>query len=470
MTARPVSRPTTAPAAAEAPPDFLALVCHELRTPLQAIMGCGELLLRDATDETSRSRLATIGQQGALMLRLVNDLLDLRAMEAGAFSIRLQPVNLPALVMQTVESCRPAAAAKGLALRCTVAADAPDWVLADGDRLGQVLLNLLANAIKFTAQGRIDVVLNAATEIGGAELAVSDTGPGIAPAEHDRIFQPFARLAGASGTEGLGLGLALAAHLCRRMGGDLSVASDGRSGTTFYARFAALQTSPPQAAAVPEPGSLDGRRVLLADDNALVREVLAAQLARLGAKCETVADGEAALALALSGKFSAVVLDLSMPRIDGLEVARRIRARCGPTVRIVGASAHAEAADRARAIAAGMDAFVTKPVNLGALAAALGGAPGAAVPEENDLAPAALARWFRKEVPPARVALCAAWRLRDWAALERQAHYLRNSALAVSDAALGAACAKLEESAVARDEASAGRSWLQCEAELARWL
>ncbi len=470
MSARPPARATPAPTQPEDPPDFLALVCHELRTPLQAILGCGELLQRDATDETSRARLATIGQQGALLLRLVNDLLDLRAMEAGAFSIRPQPVNLPALVMQTVESCRPAAAAKGLALRCTVAAAAPGWVLADGDRLGQVLLNLVANAIKFTVQGRIDVVLNAAEEIGGAEIAVSDTGPGIEAAEQERIFRPFARLGAAEGTEGLGLGLALAAHLCRRLGGDLSVASDGRSGTTFYARFAAQPSPVPAAAAAPDPGSLAGRRVLVADDNALVREILAAQLARLGAKCETVADGEAALALAFSGKFSAVVLDLSMPRLDGLEVARRIRARCGPTVRIVGASAHAAAADRTRALAAGMDAFVTKPVNLAALAAALDCVPGAAGNEENDLAPAALARWFRREVPPARVALCTAWRLRDWAALERQAHYLRNSALAVSDAALGAACSRLEESAVARDEAAAGRSWLQCEAELARWL
>ena len=317
----PATRATECGAAA----DFLALVCHELRTPLQTILGQGELLQRDATDADARARLAAIGQQGALMLRLVNDLLDWRAIAGGEFRLVARPVDLGALVAQTVASCRPAAAAKGLALDCHAAADAPGWVRLDGDRVRQVLLNLLGNAIKFTVRGRIDVRLTAGASGRGAALEVVDSGPGIAPAEQARIFRPFVRLERTASAEGAGLGLALAARLCRRLGGALAVTSDGRSGATFTAQFAAPACAAPVETVAPRaPATLHGRRVLIADDNPLVRELYAAHLGRLGACCETVADGERAAARAGSGDFAAVVLDLSMPGLDGYEVMVRI--------------------------------------------------------------------------------------------------------------------------------------------------
>lgn len=464
-------RPSSPRATGPGEPDFLALVCHELRTPLQTILGQGELLQREATNDATRARLAAIGQHGALMLRLVNDLLDWRAIDAGDFRLVPRPVDLGALVEQTVASCRPAAAVKGLALRCRSEPGAPRWVRVDGDRVRQVLLNLVGNAIKFTARGHIEVTLAAGTRGRGAELRVADTGPGIARGEQAKIFRPFVRLRHASATEGAGLGLAVAAQLCRGLGGRLAVQSDGRRGTTFLARFAAPGCPPvPEPKVLAAPLVVPGRRVLIADDNPLVRELFAAYLGRLGARCECVADGAQALTRALDGDYAAVVLDLSMPGLDGFEVTRRVRAQRGSALRIVGASAHAGATERTRARAAGMDAFLTKPVELGALTAALGWTTAAVETGVDAAMRAALRTQFRREAPAQRTALAAAWRRRDWAALERQAHYVHNSACVVGDEKLGAACAGLREAALEADECRVRHGWRRCVAALQPWL
>ena len=475
MTSAPAhDSPLPVPPTEVATESFLALICHELRTPLQTVLGQGEMLLRESTDDVARARLAAIGQHGALMLRLVNDLLDWHASAAGEFRLVPQAVDLPALVAQTVESCRPVASARRLALECRMAADAPRWVELDGDRVRQVLLNLLGNAIKFTEVGGVCVTLTAAND-GGAELQVTDTGPGIAPAEQARIFRPFARVERTAGAEGAGLGLALSARLCARLGGALTVQSDGRSGTTFFARFAAPACRPlvvADAAPVSAP-ALRGRRVLVAEDNALVRELFVAHFAQLGAHCEWTSDGEQALARATENEFAVVVLDLSMPGLDGFEVARRLRARRGTAVRIVGASAHAGPTERTRALAAGMDAFLAKPVELGALTAALGleDFSGGGEGDGADTAGlrAALVAQFRSEARGQLAALDRARHQRDWPALAQQAHYVHNSALVVGDDALGAACVALWDAALDGDEEAARRAWEKCRAALSRW-
>lgn len=468
----PVSPP---PASAASPSDlsgegFLAHICHELRTPLQTILGQGELLLRDTADEAARMRLASISEHGALMLRLVNDLLDWHTSGGETFRLVPRPVDLPALVAQTVESFRPAADAKALALDCEISADTPQWVQLDGDRVRQVLLNLVGNAIKFTEVGRVSVSLFESPD-GGVELRVADTGPGIARAEQARIFQPYARVERSAAAEGAGLGLALSARLCARLGGGLTVASDGQHGTTFFARFAAPACPPPRGAA-PASGpatSLRGRRVLVADDNALVRDFFCAGLGELGACCERAADGEEALSRALEGDFAAVVLDLSMPRLEGVEVARRLRARLGPQLRIVGASAHAGSTERARALAAGMDAFLAKPVGIGELAAALGVSDDAPAAMDETRMRAALSVQFRAEAHAHAAMLALAWKTRDWPGLVQAAHYVHNSALVVRDGALSAACAALMRAAEACDEAAARDGWERCDQALAPW-
>jgi len=179
LTASPADRPGE---------DFLAYICHELRTPLQTILGQGELLLRDTADEATRARLGTISEHGALMLRLVNDLLDWHISGGEAFRLVPRVVDLPALVAQTVESFRPAAAAKELALECGVSAVVPQWVCIDGDRVRQVLLNLVGNAIKFTEAGRVSVSLNTAGDTRKAYLNALRAADG-------RDYQPLLQFA-----------------------------------------------------------------------------------------------------------------------------------------------------------------------------------------------------------------------------------------------------------------------------------
>jgi signal transduction histidine kinase/CheY-like chemotaxis protein len=460
--------------------ELLAKVSHELRTPLQGLLSYAELLEDEVVSAGGRTRVATLRQIGHSMLRLVNDLIDLSALEAGGFRFVEKPAAVSILVRDTVESLRPLAAAKGLALSCTVAPDFPPWLTLDGERFRQVLLNLAGNAVKFTDRGHVAVSLAArATDPADGyllELAVRDTGPGIAPADQARLFQPFSRLDSTAQKEGSGLGLALAAGLCRRAGGALSLESDGRTGSLFRATFRTrLASPPPPRAGSRPPPSLLGHRLLIVDDNALVRDLFAAGLSRLGASCVLAADGEEAIKRARTGHFAAVVLDLSMPRLDGLAVTRRLRA-AGRTTRIVGVSAHASDADRTIARAAGMDAFLTKPVELADLAAALApaDAPADAAPPARvfDDAPllASLTARFRTQVPDDVARLRAAWQARDWPSLRFHAHYLRSSAGAIGDLRLYDLCGGLEQAAKAHDAGAAQSAWADCEAALAPWL
>lgn len=453
---------------------FLAKVSHELRTPLQSILGYSELLQSDLRTDVDRTRVAALRQHGELMLRLVNDLLDLSAIEAGAFRLVEKPVPLVELVRQTVESLRPRAETKGLALDFRADGRIPPWVLADAERVRQVLLNLAGNALKFTARGRIAVSLELAQRSGPddrveVDLIVADSGPGIPPADQQRIFEPFQRLDPAAAQEGAGLGLALVAALCRSMDGSVAVESDGRSGATFRARLG-LRVAPALASdRATAPASLVGRRVLVADDNPLVRELFRTHLQGMGATCRLAPDGEEALALAAD--CDAVVLDLAMPRLDGLEVARRLRAR-GARVRIIGVSAHAGAVERERALAAGMDVFLAKPVELAALAKALeplaraGSAPGPA--GEADLR-AQLAVQFRGEAAAQAAAVAQALARDDWPEVAAKAHFLKSSAAVVRDDDLYQACGLLQEAAEAADPAAAGVAWADCRVALARW-
>ena len=338
------------------------------------------------------------------------------------------------------------------------------------------MLNLAGNAVKYTEQGRIDVALRVvAREADGAclvEFSVRDTGPGVPLADQPKLFQAFSRLDLTAKKEGTGLGLALTAALCRANGGALTLASDGRTGAQFCARLRVR----PSAAPAPDPraaeafSSLRGRRVLVADDNPLVRDLFVAWLAELGAVCEVADHGEAALALALRHTFDAAILDLAMPRLDGLAVTRRLRA-LGHSWRIVGVSAHASGHDRAQALAAGMDAFLTKPVDLPTLAAALITTPTPALPAtKRERIRAQLIERFRAEVAGNAADVRDALARRDWPALHQRAHYLKSSAGVIGDERLYETCSALEDAAEAGDATLADAAWKKCETALAPWL
>ncbi len=464
---------------------FLAKVSHELRTPIQSLLGYSELVRQRVHDDPkSAAWLELLRQHGELMTRLVNDLVDLTAVEAGNFQLVRHTVSPEEIVTQTVESLRPRSESAGLSLVCLVDAGVPPWVVADGDRLRQVTANLVGNAIKFTDHGGVTVGLRieaAPAEAKPAELrlvlTVRDTGPGIPPPEQGRLFQPFSRLEATAAKEGSGLGLALSAALCTAHGGTLTLESDGRTGACFTATFE-VQLAVAQPAVPPvAPIQLRGRRILVVDDNPLVRELFVASLAERGALC--AAAGTAAQALVQLGdaRFDAAILDLALPDCDGADLARRIRAAGRAevrTLRLVGVSAHASAAERSRALAAGMDVFLTKPVPLQELAVALGGtgAP-ASSPEPLAQADAALrerlARDFRRELPDQHRELAAAITRRDWSRSRYLTHQLKNSAAVLRDDALFDACVGLEAATEQANEVALVARWVRCETALARW-
>lgn len=459
---------------------FLATVSHELRTPLQSLLGYSELLRqRMAHDAQAQHWLGAVQQHGQLMTRLVNDLIDLGAIDAGTFRLAPRAVAPGDLVCATVEGLRAAADAKRLGLSCRIEASVPATVSIDAERLRQIVLNLTGNAVKFTDAGRVDVSLRADVAAGDAHdasvlvLEVADTGPGIAPEAQARLFTPFSRLEATSHKEGAGLGLALTAALCRAMGGDVRVESDGRTGSIFTATFTAAKaetTGGGAAAPGKRPEGLRGLRVLIVDDNALVRDLFVAMLQQAGAVCSVAASAESALATARHGNIDAIVLDLSLPGMSGVELAPRLRELL-PAARIVGASAHAAEPERRAALAAGMHAFLSKPVSQAELIAALAGAaaPVGAV-TSGSAAPwrAELEERFRAEAGAAVVRADAALAARDWRALRAAAHHLANSAAAVQDRVLLAACESVVRAAEAGDAEAAARTWTAARATLAR--
>ncbi len=454
---------------------FLAKVSHELRTPIQSLLGYSELLRqRVADDPKAAGWLSSLHQHGELMTRLVNDLIDLGAIEAGAFQLSARPVNPADLVAQAVESFRPRAETRQLNLASFIDGNVPPWVSLDGERFRQVLTNLVGNALKFTERGGVTVALRAENP-DRLVLTVRDTGPGIPLAEQSRLFVPFSRLELTADKEGSGLGLTLSAALCRAMGGGLDVESDGATGTCF---IASVQTPPVPAPSVIEPveisSALHGRRVLVVDDNPLVRELFIAFLTEHGALCAAAATGAEALAHAGASEFNAIILDLALPDGDGTDFVQPLRERADGA-RIVGVSAHAGSADRARALAAGMDAFLTKPVPLGVLTAAVvevsGGRPAANPAFRTaDALRERLTRQFVRELPAQREELAAALAARDWPRLRSLAHHLKNSAVVVRDDALFDVCTGLEQAALDGSEAAAMRWWTRCLPHFDRWL
>ncbi|HOD46598.1 MAG TPA: response regulator [Opitutaceae bacterium] len=426
---------------------FLAKVSHELRTPIQSVLGYGELLELSPVNAEQRHWLKALRNHGETMLRLVNDLIDLGSLQTGLFRLQVAPVSLSVLVPECVAALSPQANRKGLSVSLTVAPDVPDWVAGDAVRLRQILVNLIANAVKYTPRGQIAVSVRWADE-SAVHFVVADTGPGIPPAKRADLFRPFTRLTSEPEIEGSGVGLALVAGLCAAMGGRVYY-EEGGPGATFVAALPLQVAAPPTEPVVATTAAtFGGMDVVLADDNPLVRELLATYLRSQGAEVRPVCDGLEALVACEKQWPDVLLLDLSMPRMDGLAAAQAVRERAdGRPLRIVGLSAHAQAADEAQARQAGMDAFLVKPVSLGLLSAAIspgGGAVTLAEPEDPMAAVfKKLRRQYAEETPALLEEMRAACRARDWPCLRRHAHYLKNSADVLRLVELQAACQKL---------------------------
>ncbi|WP_246693766.1 PAS domain S-box protein [Methylobacterium sp. WL18] len=368
-----------AEAASQAKSEFLASMSHEIRTPLNGVIGYADLLCEESgLDPNTRQHAERIRTAGAALLTVVNDVLDFSKLEAGQVEIVQQPFAPAALIDNTVSIVRRSAETKGLTLGVSFDPATPGWLLGDQDRLRQVLLNLLNNAVKFTARGRIDLrvaVAAVADEAIHLRCSVRDTGIGIPADKHDRLFQRFSQVDGSIGRDygGSGLGLAISKALVERMGGAIGVESEVNRGSTFWFALDLPVVAEPAVAAEPSSigGTRTGRRVLLAEDVQLNQDLARAILERAGHSVDVVSDGAAAVAAVQANAYDLVLMDVQMVGMDGLSATRQIRALSGALseIPIVALTANVLPHQVAEFRATGMDDHVGKPFRRDALLA-----------------------------------------------------------------------------------------------------
>jgi len=366
--------------ASRAKGEFLANMSHEVRTPLHAIIGLLDLSLADGrADPEARERLAQAKASALGLARVIEDILDLSRLEAGQPGLHPAEFALQAVLEEALAPLCQLARRKGLELTWSAAPELPGRLRGDAHRLRQILLNLVGNALKFTERGRVAVrARQAAADAARVklEVEVEDTGIGVPPERQQAIFEPFVQADGSTTRRygGTGLGLTIARRLVGEMGGELGLESAPGRGSTF--RFTAWLERAPAAGpkTPPSPSSPPAPlRVLLAEDDPVSALVTRQMLERLGHRVETVLDGRAALEALACGGFELAFLDVQMPLQDGLETVRRLPAlearRGAGHLPVVALTAHTLDGDRERCLAAGMDGYLSKPLELAPLEA-----------------------------------------------------------------------------------------------------
>jgi len=372
-----------AEAANTAKSQFLATMSHEIRTPLNGVLGMAQAMEADALSEAQRTRLGVIQESGQGLLAILNDVLDISKIEAGKLELDEVAFDIDAIAESARHAFAALAETKGLALGLEVSPEARGAYLGDATRVRQILYNLISNAVKFTERGAVSVKV--ARRGKRVRLSVSDTGIGIARDDMQRLFQKFEQ-ADASTTRrfgGSGLGLAICRQLAGLMGGEIRARSEDGVGTTFVVSLPlrrlgdaglASPAGAPEDLAEASSEATD-LRILAAEDNEINRLVLQTLLAQAGLAPTIVADGAAALAAWESGYWDVILMDVQMPRMDGPTATREIRRREAELGRartpIVALTANAMAHQVNDYLAAGMDDFIAKPIEVGQLFAAL---------------------------------------------------------------------------------------------------
>ena len=398
---------------------FLANMSHEIRTPMNAVIGFTELLAGTGLDLRQRGFVETVRYSAENLLALINDILDLSKLDSGHVELEFRPVDVARESEMAAQLLYANANAQGVDLRVEAASGLPECVLGDAVRLRQVLLNLIGNAVKFTANGHVTLRLSAqaaesdasGTLMSWITFAVEDSGKGIAPERLEAIFDRFTQADGSTSRRfgGSGLGLTISRQLVELMGGALTATSQVGQGSTFIARIpfrlAVHTASSAHAAAPPRlaepqnlaasearlrrasgvvarasadlPGGAAGPRsalhVLLVEDDPISRTLAVLVLEGMGCAVDAASSGYDALRHLAAGTYDAVLMDIQMPGLDGIATTAQIRERLPLlTAPIIAMTAHAMAGDRERFLAAGLDGYISKPIRPDVIAAALG--------------------------------------------------------------------------------------------------
>ena len=368
---------------------FVAVTSHELRTPMNGLLGMAYALDRTNLNEAQRRHVRLMIKSGDSLMQVLNDVLDLSKIEAGKVDLDHVAVNLHDLVRAAGDAWRDAAAEKGLWLTVEIDPAAPAWILADPQRIRQVLMNLISNGLKFTSHGGVTIQLLAPSSPADPSLAASgaseirlrvvDTGVGIDAGFHDRIFESFTQADNAVSRShgGTGLGLTISRALARHMDGDLVLESGvpkdaalktGDGGAAFVFTLRAVPIATPAVTTDDledqEGPDLDSLRILMAEDNAINQVVVRTMLEATGVTLTIVDDGQAALQALKAGAFDAVLMDINMPVMDGITALNAIRDGVAgdPAIPVIALTASAMSGDRERFLAMGFDDHLGKPI------------------------------------------------------------------------------------------------------------
>lgn len=357
----------------EAKAQFLAMMSHEIRTPLNGVLGILSLLRDTELDEGQKDYVKTARESGRALLDLINDILDFTKLEAGRMELDATPFHFPSLLGSVIDLFMPIARDKGIDITLDYAGDIPTSLVGDSGRIRQVLLNLVSNALKFTETGGVRIAVkleNGLPEQPVFKLAVSDTGIGIPPEKHDILFGEFVTVDTRYSRKfgGTGLGLAITKQLAELMGGTVGFDSMPGAGSTFWVMLPMTLAGendvvPAQRIEVPASEVQPGLRVLLAEDNATNQIVVGHMLENAGCRVEVVNDGGEAVAAATKDPYDCILMDISMPEMDGMEATGHIRqAGMNRDTPIIALTAYALKGDRDKFLASGMTDFLAKPV------------------------------------------------------------------------------------------------------------
>ena len=357
---------------------FLANISHEIRTPLNGLLGNAELLDVTELDDKQRKFLRNIRMTGNALLAVINEVLDLKKIESGHFSVVSSPVNIRKFMDDTISLLESLAASKGLELTLEMDENLPNAIMTDETRVRQIIFNIVGNAIKFTSEGRVSVRCSTRCETGKSEpellIEVEDTGIGIPPEAQASIFEQYSQASPYTVRQygGTGLGLSISRLIARKMGGDITVTSTVGVGSTFAVRLAYTQSNAEAGKGETENGdpaflarlgkSLAPYKVMVAEDNEVNLMLMQSYFERLNIEPIAARDGAEAVALAEKHQPDIIYMDVTMPKMDGLSATRAIRAAGGKQPVIIALTASAFKEDRQACMDSGMDEFLGKPL------------------------------------------------------------------------------------------------------------